>query len=304
MDLEKATLRETDLRARPFVKWAGGKRSILPELNERNLLPQEGVEGRYFEPFVGGGAVFFWLTPNAAILNDANPTLMAAYRMVRDELPALIDRLTKLEAKFLRRTGERRQTLYYDTRDEFNAEALEARDGTASFSVETVAKFIFLNKTCFNGLYRENQAGEFNVPIGGYESPTICDPTGLRTASLALQDTKLLCGDYAAITRLVTRGDFVYCDPPYTDPDHRSSFRSYTMDGFGWAEQERLAETAKEWAEKGARVLLTNHLTDRIRELYESFDFTVESIDAPRSINSDGTSRDAIPESVIRNYET
>lgn len=299
----RTSLRRHDSQAKPFVKWAGGKRSIIPEMEARDLLPRQAINGQYYEPLVGGGALYFWLNPSVAHLNDANPILMAAYKAIRDEAPDLVDTLESLEKEFLSKNSDQRQSFYYDKRDEFNDEVDALRSQSTGDHTETIAKFLFLNKTCYNGLYRVNQSGEFNVPMGSYENPNICDRENLLLVSELLEGTDLTCGDYATITEKVGLGDFIYCDPPYTDPEGTASFRSYTAGGFDWQEQERLAKNAKAWDEQGARVLLSNHLTERIRTLYEDLGFQIEPVEAPRYINSDGDNRDAVEEALIYNYE-
>lgn len=263
--------------ARPFVKWAGGKRQILREL----LKHVPSKHGRYFEPFVGGGALFFATRPKRAILADVNERLVRAYRGVRDDVEAVISLLKKWphDPVFFEKTRSR-----------------PVDEGT---DVEVAAWFVYLNKTGFNGLYRVNKKNRFNVPFGRYENPKICDPRTLRACSEALANTDLKVGDFEEIASAAKRGDFVYFDPPYAPLSPTSSFTSYTSSGFGLDEQTRLRNLARELKRSGVHVLLSNSSAPAVRKLY-SRGFEVFEVSATRMVNSKAGGRGAITELVIK----
>jgi DNA adenine methylase len=265
----------------PFFKAVGGKRQLLPEL--RKYIPKE--YGRYFEPFVGGGALFFDLQPKAAFLNDANPHMMAAYIAVRDHLWKLLDALRRHERAYRAEGAEhfyRIRAIHIDPKD----------------TVGAAARFILLNKTGFNGLYRVNKDNRFNVPFGRYENPRICDVRALRTCSLALAHTELKVGDFERIAARAKRGDFVYFDPPYAPLSATSSFTSYTSKGFGIDEQTRLRDLARNLKKRGVHVLLSNSSAPSVRDLYARGFETIE-VRATRRVNSRAAGRGAITEIVI-----
>lgn len=279
---------------KPFLKWAGGKRRILDQLTD--LLPLDIMRRAYHEPFLGGGAPFFGWRVNAlnrdrwAALSDANPALINTYRRVRDDVEGVIGCLEALVE-----LGPYRAH-YYELRDRFNARRLSVTDEDRN---EHAALFIYLNRTCFNGLYRENQQGAFNVPVGRYKNPAICDGPGLRQASRALRFARITCADYAEVLEGLGGDAFVYLDPPYAPLD-ASSFTTYTKHGFNETDQRRLASLCVQLHKRGARFLLSNHDTPLIRELYGQFIF--REIKAPRTISSKGSKRAAAPELAIRNY--
>jgi DNA adenine methylase len=263
--------------ARPFVKWAGGKRQILREL----LKHVPSKHGRYFEPFVGGGALFFATRPKRAILADVNERLVRAYTGVRDDVEAVIALLKKWphDPVFFEKTRSR-----------------PVDEGT---DVEVAAWFVYLNKTGFNGLYRVNKKNRFNVPFGRYENPKICDPRTLRACSEALANTDLKVGDFEDVARAAKRGDFVYFDPPYAPLSPTSSFTSYTSNGFGIDEQTRLRDLARHLKRSGVHVLLSNSSAPAVRKLY-SRGFEVFEVSATRMVNSKAGGRGAITELVIK----
>lgn len=270
------------VEARPFLKWAGGKGQLLPELLTR--VPK--AFGKYFEPFLGGGALFFALHTSGrldhAYLSDANSKLMDTYRAVRDEVEAVIAKL---------RPFVNDKELYYRVRAWRHAELAPAR---------RAARFIYLNKTCYNGLYRENQRGEFNVPFGRYRHPKICDADSLWAAAVALRQAELKCHDFEKVLDLAEAGDFVYLDPPYDPLSATSSFTSYHGEGFGPDEQRRLAHTFQELDRRGVYVMLSNSDTRLIRALYRRH--VVEKVQAARPINSKAARRGKITELIVRNY--
>jgi DNA adenine methylase len=271
-----------DERALPIVKWAGGKRAIIPRLMQ--LAPRR--LGRYFEPFLGGASVFLALGPERAVLGDANCDLMELYRAIRDEPHEVMCAL------------DRRQPFVLDA-PYFYAE--RATLPASLTPAERAARFIYLNKTCYNGLYRVNRAGQFNVPFGRYTSPPLLyRRENIERVSDLLCGADLRCGDFAAVVAEAGPGDFVYLDPPYVPLTDTANFTKYTSGSFGLADQRRLADTVHELHERGCKVLLSNSDTPLVRELYARYEMDV--IYAPRQINSDVTGRSKIAELAIRTY--
>ena len=277
---------------RPFLKWAGGKSQLLPV-----LLPHipAGIE-TYYEPFIGGGALFFALMadaelrPKRAVLNDLTPDLVATYEVVRDAPDALIAALEPIAARYLAAEAPERETEFYAIRAEHPTDP-----------VEVAARLLFLNKTCFNGLYRVNRKGEFNVPHGRYRLPHILDEDGLRTASVALQDVEVRRGDFEAACAEATARDFVYFDPPFHPLSDTSNFTSYTEHDFGADEQIRLKQWNDVLTERGVGVLISNSPHLWIQGGYEFSGYQVDQVPSRRSINSRGSGRGPIPELVITN---
>ena len=265
--------------AAPFMKWVGGKRALLPQLEA--LFPQRF--DRYFEPFVGGGAVFFHLQPETAHLSDYNDELITTYRMVRDEVDALIEHL---------RTHSNDPEYYY---------AMRAQDPAELDDLECASRMIFLNRTCFNGLYRVNSKGTFNVPFGKHKNPTICNEQGLRAASEALRGVTFAQEPYMAVLERAKAGDFIYFDPPYHPLTETANFTSYTPGSFSARDQQDLAETFIALANRGCKVMLSNSDTEFIRELYSAFH--IEKVMAPRMVNRDASKRGPVAEVVVRNYK-
>ncbi len=261
----------------PFIKWAGGKRALLEQM--RPHLPAK--YGRYFEPFVGGAALFFELRPRRARLSDNNRRLVATYRGLRDATDEVVRLLRGYK---------------YD-RDFFLA--MRASDVDRMTDAEVAAWFIYLNKTGYNGLYRVNSKNRFNVPFGRYDNPTICDESNLRACAKALGGAEIEVEDFEAAARRARRGDLVYFDPPYVPLSVTSSFTSYTSDGFGMDEQIRLRDAARKLAGRGVHVVLSNSSAPAVRDLYRD-DFEVCDVRARRSINSKIDGRKAIPELLIR----
>lgn len=266
--------------ARPLIKWAGGKASLLPEILSR--LPEK--INTYYEPFLGGGAVFFALAAekrfDRAVLLDVNADLITTYSAVANDLENVIRRL-KHYAK-----GHCEMQFY----------AVRKLDPKKLNPAERAARFIYLNKTCFNGLYRVNKKGEFNVPFGSYKNPMICDEENLQAVSSVLSKVTIAAHDFGAVS-LARRGDAVYCDPPYAPLSETSNFTSYTAGGFGAQEQTRLRDFAKKLDAQGVRVLLSNSDTPFVREIYKGF--RIEEVRARRSINSKGGKRGEVGELLI-----
>lgn len=275
--------------AKPFVKWAGGKGRLLPQLEP--LFPVQF--NSYFEPFVGGGAVFFSLSPTGkAQINDINSDLINAYLHLKNNLEAVIKALRGIEKEYKSLTEEERQVYYYERRKEFNTEHLSLR--------KTVL-LIFLNRTCFNGLYRENSRGEFNVPFGKHKNPNICNEQNLSAISRALKTTTITSTSYRDAVMAAKKGDFVYLDPPYHPLTTTSSFTSYHEDGFSAKDQEELRDLFVELDKRGCYVMLSNSTAPLITELYK--DFRQEKVLASRAINAKSAGRGKINELVVLNYK-
>ena len=266
--------------ATPVVKWVGGKTKLLGELTAR--APERF--GRYFEPFAGGAAMFFRLAPVSAVLSDFNRDLIATYRAIADDVDGVIRRL-----EIHRRHHD--EDHYYQLRARWN-------DGGVAWSaIDRAAAFIYFNKTCFNGLWRVNRAGAFNVPMGRYVDPPICVPPALRAAAAVLARADLRCGDFREAVADAGAGDFVYFDPPYDPVSKTANFTSYTTDCFGDDHQRALAELARELVARGCQVMLSNSDTPFVRSLYGGF--RVDRVKCPRAINSDASRRGDVDEVVI-----
>lgn len=267
----------------PVLKWAGGKSRLLDELVAR--IP-ESIK-RYFEPFIGGGALFFRTAPASAVINDFNPDLINTYRCVAWNVESVIRRLVELR----RRHSEEH---YYQLRDRFNDRARPMTD------VARAAAFIYLNKTCYNGLYRVNSKGRFNVPIGRYKDPQIFDRDHLRAAARLLRRAEISTGDYRACVDAARAGDFVYFDPPYAPVSATANFTAYTADSFGDDQQRALADRAHYLVRQGVHVLISNSDAPLIRELYLGLDgFRIDEVDCSRAINSAAKKRGAVTELLI-----
>lgn len=266
-------------RPKPPVKWAGGKGQLIPQFEP--LFPKEKFD-LYLEPFVGGGAVFFHLLPGKAILIDSNPELVNFYRVVRDSLPELCADLAK---------HKNDREYYYRTR---------ALDPETLSPVERASRFLYLNKTGYNGLWRVNRKGKHNVPFGRYKNPKILDEENLRLVSLALMRAEIVCGDFSLVLEYACPSAFVYLDPPYQPLSDTANFTSYTADSFGKEDQERLAKLFRELDAKGCMVMLSNSDTPLVRELYAGYDIQV--VRARRAINCRADRRGPVSELVIRNY--
>ena len=270
--------------ATPFVKWAGGKGRLLGEL--RGLLPPGVEHMRHVEPFVGGGALFFSRRPQRALLTDVNPSLVGAYLAIRDDVAGVVDALRTLAA-------EHSKDRYYRVRERYNQSLRIA-------SSKRAAMFVYLNKTCFNGLHRVNRRGEFNVPIGSYKNPRILNELGLRLASEALQTAEIRCAPFESLLESAKPGDFIYLDPPYQPVSRTASFTSYAQDGFGQADQDMLRDVYRALDRRGCKLMLSNSDVRFIRELYHGY--SIATVDAPRAINCDASKRGKVSELVIRNY--
>lgn len=269
---------------KPFLKWAGGKRQLLSVISEN--FP-EHID-TYYEPFLGGGAVFFYKAFDKCVVNDYNEELINCYKVIKDSQEELIKELDGYE-----NTSE----FFYEIRNLDRAENYKKIS-----SIKRAARIIYLNKTCFNGLYRVNSSGYFNVPFGGYKNPTYIDKDNIREISKYLNtaNVKIMSGDFSVCLKSCKQGDFVYLDPPYHPLTKTSAFTSYSKDGFTEKDQERLKETLDELNKKNVKWLLSNSCADFIKNLYK--DYTIIEISAKRSINSNGEKRGAIKEVLIKNF--
>jgi len=274
--------------AKPFLKWAGGKGQALVEL--RKFIPELDGNHTYFEPFLGGGAVFFGLGPRTAILADLNRALVFTYQVVKDNVEPLIEALGTMGPPATEKE-------YYTARAKFNR--LIARVSTLDKRqlVTFAALFIWLNHLCFNGLYRVNKKGGFNVPYGYYQNPGIYNADVLRASSSALKGSVIMTADYESALSTAQEGDLAYLDPPYDPVSETAKFTGYTSSGFGAEEQKRLAGVVRELVSRRCRVVLSNSPSDRIIDLYRGY--RIERIKVPRAINCVGTRRSAVEELVI-----
>ncbi len=290
---------------KPFVKWVGGKGQLIEEIEK--MLPSDGekVLTKYAEPMVGGGALLFNVLSryqfDELYISDINPELINAYIAIKQNVEALIKRLNEMQMTFLPLDENGRKYYYYNVRDKFNTAKL-----SDSTSAEKAAYFIFLNKTCFNGLYRVNRKGLFNVPMGSYKNPTICDADNLRNIHEALQNVTIVCGDYSQSQSFIDSETFVYLDPPYRPISETSAFTSYNSDAFDDNEQIRLAKFIDEINAAGAKIVLSNSDPKNVNEEDNFFDnlyknYKINRVEASRAINSKGDKRGKINELLICN---
>ena len=271
----------------PFLKWAGGKRQLMPEIRE--MLPDGVTTHPYYEPFIGGGALFFELLPKRAVINDYNEELINVYTVIRDNPSELIEDL-----KRHKNTAE----YFYKIR---------AIDRQPLFSnltrIERASRIIYLNKTCYNGLYRVNNAGEFNSPFGRYKNPNIVNEPVIKAVSKYLNSSQIQISscDYALILKDIPTDSFVYLDPPYHPISESSSFTGYVQGGWDEGEQLRLRDVCNRLRDNGIKFLLSNSASDFIREIYS--DYNIHIVQAKRSVNSNSSRRGQVDEFLIRNYE-
>ncbi|NUP07066.1 MAG: DNA adenine methylase [Polyangiaceae bacterium] len=272
---------------KPFLKWAGGKWSLAAEIAKK--MPAD-LKGRvYREPFLGGGAMFFWLSHRVGakryVLSDALDDLVTTYEVVRDQPEALIAELETLR-------DDHSEETFYSVRDKFN--------GRTKKPLKRAAWLIYLNKTCFNGLYRTNRAGVFNVPMGRYaNTPNIANARRIRAASEALKDVDISCAPFEELRQKAEPGDVIYLDPPYVPLTRTANFDSYAGGAFGRAQQEQLADLYRELDKRGCLLVLSNSETPEVRELYRGFEIDV--ITAARNISSRGSTRGSVTEVLVRN---
>ena len=292
--------------AKPFIKWAGGKTQLLTQFE--NILPhnlEEAEHFTYIEPFVGGGAMLFHMLQKytnigRVIINDINPNLITAYRVIRDTPERLITDLKMLQREFRQNSNE-------EARKEYFLRIRKSYNEDTHNDVTNTAMFIFLNRTCFNGLYRVNSKGYFNVPFGKYTNPTICDEELLLDDSKILQNVEILCGDYTLIERYVDNNTFIYFDPPYRPLSTTSSFTSYSKENFDDTEQTRLAHFFARLSRYGCKMMLSNsdccaqNPNDTFFEnLYGNF--IIDKVHASRFVNAIPSKRGKLTEILVRNY--
>lgn len=271
----------------PFLKWVGGKRQLIPEI--KKILPKGILNCTYYEPFIGGGALFFELQPKRATINDYNEELINVYKVIRDHPNELIEDLKKHKNTpeyFYEIRALDRQPLFYNLND-----------------IERASRIIYLNKTCYNGLYRVNSAGEFNSPFGRYKNPNIINEPVIRAVSKYLNSAniKIFNKDYQEILKDIPENSFVYLDPPYHPISKSSNFTGYIQGGWNEKDQIRLRNVCDDLTKRGIRFLLSNSASDFIREIYS--DYNINIVQASRAINSDSSKRGQINEFLINNYE-
>ena len=298
-DVEDGFKKYKGANPRPFVKWVGGKRQLLKQFRDMDLYPPSlyppdgfiSETATYFEPFVGGGAMFFDLLPKRAVLSDMNFELVTTYNVIKNDVEELIKKLQKHKIK-----NNKEYFL------KIRAQKIEKLS-----NIEIAARFIYLNKTCFNGMYRVNQSGQFNVPYANTKNPLICDEDNLRKSHKALKNTKILYQDYKKSLQKTKKGDFVYFDPPYAPLSPTSSFTSYTKDGFREKEQIELRDLFYELHKKGCFVMLSNSNSVFINKIYKELvkkdqKIKIKKVKASRMINSKASGRGEIKEVLVINY--
>jgi len=279
----------TTFQPKPFVKWAGGKRQLIPILNQH--IPKNFSS--YFEPFLGGGAMLFHMVtinPNQnCIVSDLNSDLVLSYITIRDKVDELISSLKNHSKNYFQNS----KSYYYIVRDS------EPRS-----QVEKTSRLIFLNRTCFNGLYRVNSKGKFNVPLGRYTNPNIVNEENLRAVNQVLKSKKIKisCRDFSAILDDVKKNDFVYFDPPYQPVSTTANFTSYTNRNFTYADLERLCELCEQLNSKNCKFMLSNSNSKEVREIFSNNSWKIKKIESNRSINSDSKKRTGYSELLITNY--
>lgn len=295
-------------KIRPFVKWAGGKSQLIGQINK--YLPTELTDGKiktYIEPFVGGGAMLIEVLQKYNIENaiafDINADLINCYLVAKNNVEELITKLDEKEKKYKSLENAKRKEYFYEIRTEYNSYELQDK----IINVKRASEFIFLNKTCFNGLYRVNSNNKFNVPFNNAKNPTICDSTNLRNLSKLIQDVDFYCGDYKKSEKYTNKDTFIYFDPPYRPLNTTSGFTSYTKEDFNDDDQRKLGKFYKELSLKGAKLMLSNSNPKNTNkddnffvDLYDGF--KLNEVLANRNINSKGNGRKAISELLITNY--
>ena len=296
------------IECKPFIKWVGGKGQLLSEINK--LYPVELGKNinKYAEIFVGGGAVLFDILSKYKLdevyISDKNLELINTYKSIRDNVDILIKSLKEMEEQYIPLDNENRKDYYYKKREEYNSLKINIEEN----NIEKAVLFIFLNKTCFNGLYRVNKKGEFNVPIGTYKKPKICDEENLKNVSMALKKVKIVYADYRESEEFIDNKTFVYIDPPYRPLNITSSFTSYTENDFSDEEQIELAEYINVLNKKGAKIVISNS-DPKNNDIDDNFfdklykNYNINRVKATRMLNSNANLRGAINELLITNYK-
>lgn len=290
-------------QAKPFLKWAGGKTQLIPHLKNHlpNFISKSGKIENYVEPFLGGGAFFFFLFRHYeikhALLMDINKDLIQAFRIIRDNPQTLAQRLTELQETFLPLDEEKRKIFYYNIRTLYNEET--------SSGLERTARLIFLNKTCYNGLYRLNKKGKFNVPMGRYKNPQLFNTTVLEGVHQSLQNVDLEYGDFSESQNVITQNSLIYLDPPYRPLSATANFTHYSKSSFNDQDQIRLAEFFKKMHQRGAFLMLSNSDPAANGDLFLDHlyqDFFIHRLQANRTINRNASKRNPIAEILVTNY--
>ena len=296
------------IECKPFIKWVGGKGQLLSEINK--LYPVELGKNinKYAEIFVGGGAVLFDILSKYKLdevyISDKNLELINTYKSIRDNVDILIKSLKEMEEQYIPLDNENRKDYYYKKREEYNSLKINSEVN----NIEKAVLFIFLNKTCFNGLYRVNKKGEFNVPMGAYKKPKICDEENLKNVSLTLRNVKIVYADYRESEKFIDDKTFVYIDPPYRPLNITSSFTSYTENDFNDKEQIELAEYINVLNKKGAKIVISNS-DPKNNDIDDNFfdklykNYNINRVKATRMLNSNASLRGAINELLITNYK-
>lgn len=297
------------INAKPFLKWAGGKSQLIYELEKRlpPIIKNTRQINKYFEIFIGGGAFFFYMKGNynieKAYLFDINKELFIGYKVIQNNPDDLIKKLNELQQEFYKLNAKAREEFFYYIREDYNNQIINFDyQNYNEFWIERASLLIFLNKTCFNGLYRQNKKGEFNVPFGGYENPKICDGENIILVHQLLNNTDIYCLDFSNADDFIDKNSFIYFDPPYRPLNKTSSFTDYSKEGFTDNDQIRLADFYKRLDKKGAFLMLSNSDSqdDFFQKLYSEFNIT--KVMANRMINCNGNGRGKITELIITNY--
>ena len=296
------------IECKPFIKWVGGKGQLLSEINK--LYPVELGKNinKYAEIFLGGGAVLFDILSKYKLdevyISDKNLELINTYKSIRDNVDILIKSLKEMEEQYIPLNNEDRKIYYYEKREEYNSLKINSEVN----NIEKTILFIFLNKTCFNGLYRVNKKGKFNVPMGAYKKPKICDEENLKNVSLTLRNVKIVYADYKESEKFIDDKTFVYIDPPYRPLNITSSFTSYTENDFNDKEQIELAEYINVLNKKGAKIVISNS-DPKNNDIDDNFfdklykNYNINRVKATRMLNSNASLRGAINELLITNYK-
>ncbi|MEO6862801.1 MAG: DNA adenine methylase [Microcoleus sp.] len=290
MKTDTLARRKINPLVRPFLKWAGGKRQLLPEILK--YCPKLTSKNTYYEPFIGGGALLFELQPQKAVINDSNKELINCYRVVKESLDDLMEELRN--GKYINN-----ETSYYDMRE------LDRSKKYAKLSeVEKAARIIYLNKTCYNGLFRVNSQGQFNVPFGRYKNPNLLDDAVLRAVNkyLSSETIIMLNHDFEKAVQDAKKGDFIYLDPPYDPVSETASFTGYDVNGFNKDEQQRVKKVFDDLTKRGCKVIVSNSCTDFIMDLYKDYHDKIKKVRATRSINSNALKRSMVDEVLVLNY--